>query len=61
MLGDVTKLFDKKFVDIALQYFSFTSQRKFPAHNLNFEGEGEGDGIESRLPFKSFSALKHMS
>ena len=25
-----------------------------------FEGEGEGDGIESRLPFKMFSTLPIM-
>ena len=28
------------------------SQANFPAHNL-----GEGDGIESRLPFKIFSTI----
>jgi len=48
---------NKKFVDNAQQCFAFAPQANFPAHNLNFFYEGEGDGIEFRLPFKIFSTL----
>ena len=45
--------------NIAGQCFAFTLQENFTSHNLNFylKGEGEGDGIKSRLPFKIFSTL----
>ena len=43
------------FFDNAQQFFAFTPQANFPAHNSNFQGEG--DGIKSRLPFKFFSTL----
>ena len=46
----------QKFVDNPRQCFAFTPQTNFPVHDLNFIG-GEGDGIESRLPFKIFSTL----
>ena len=42
--------------------FAFIPQADFPAHNLNFHLiKGEGDGIESRLPFKIFSTLSQES
>ena len=47
------------FVDNAQQCFAFTPQAKFPAHSWIFI-ECEGDGIESRLPFKIFSTLKEI-
>ena len=40
----------QKFVNKAQQSIAFTTKANFPA-------EGEGDGIESRLPFKIFSTL----
>ena len=46
---------NKKFVDITQQCFAFTPQAIFAAHIWIFT---EGDGIESRLPFKIFSTLK---
>ena len=55
MLGD--GFLFKKFVDNSQQCFAFTPQANFPTHNLNFQGEGDGDGIESRLLFKIFSTL----
>ena len=36
--------------------FAFTPQANFPAHYLNFN-QGEGDGLEFRLPFRIFSCL----
>jgi hypothetical protein len=48
LLGVVNKLLNQ-------QCFAFTPQANFPSHNLNFQGEG--DGIESRLPFKIFPTL----
>ena len=54
LLGVVNKLLEtKNFVDNTQQYFDFAPQANFPAHNLNFQG----DGIESRLPFTIFSTL----
>ena len=47
MLVDINKLF----VDNAQLCFAFTPQENFPAHNFIFT-EGDGDGIQSRLPFK---------
>ena len=41
----------QKFVDNAQLCFAFTPQENFPAHNFIFT-EGDGDGIQSRLPFK---------
>ena len=46
----------QKFVDNGQQCSPFTLQANFPAHSLNFT-EGEGDEIESRLPFKIFSTV----
>ena len=37
--------------------FTIKPQANFPAHNLN----GEGDGIESSLPFEIFSTLSGSS
>jgi len=45
---------NKKFFDNAQQCFVFTPQAHFPPIILIFT---EGDGIESRLPFKIFSTL----
>ena len=52
-MGDVNTFENKKFVDKPQKCFAFTPQANFPAHNSNFRS-GEGDGIESRLPFKIF-------
>ena len=57
LLGIVNKLFYfQKFVDNRKQCFAFTPQPNFPTHICIFN-EGEGDGIEFRLPFKIFSTL----
>ena len=48
---------NKKIVDITQQCFAFTPQANFTSHNMNFHWKGEGNGIESRLPFKKFSNL----
>jgi hypothetical protein len=47
-----------KFVDNDQQCFAFLPQANFPAHNLNFQGEGDGDEIKSRLSFIIFSTLR---
>ena len=44
-------------VDNIQQFFAFKPQASFPANNLNFD-ECEGDGIDSRQPFKIFSTLQ---
>ena len=41
---------NKKIVEIPQQCFALLTQVTFPANT-------EGDGIESRLPFKKFSTL----
>ena len=51
-----TNFFFQKFVDNAQQCFAFTPQTNFPTQIWIFT-KGEGDGIESRLPFKIFSTL----
>jgi hypothetical protein len=50
-MGKVCLRCFQKFVDNA-----FAPQANFPVHIWIFNG-GEGDGIESRLPFKIFSTL----
>ena len=50
-------LFKSLFVDNAQQCFAFTPQAAFPVCNLKFT---EGDGIESRLPFKKVSTLDYL-
>ena len=47
----------QNFVDNTKQTFAFTPQANFPAHILIFT-EGEGNGIESKLPFVIFPTLK---
>jgi hypothetical protein len=53
LLGDVNKLFVFKHL---LTMFCLYTSSKLSCQYLNFF-EGEGDGIESRLPFKIFSTL----
>ena len=55
MLGDVNKLFVfKSFLTMPINVLPLHLKQTFPPIIFT---EGEGDGIESRLPFKIFSTL----
>ena len=51
-----TNFYFQTFVNNAQQYFAITPEASFPI--IWIFTEGEGDGIESRLPFKIFKGVK---
>jgi len=55
-MGDVNKLFFQKFVCMPSNVLPLHLKQTFPLTILIFT-EGEGDGIESRLPFRIFFIL----
>ena len=59
MLGDVNKLFVlKSLLTMPGHVLTLHLKETFPPIIWIF-AEGEGDGIESRLPFRTFSTLRN--